>query len=163
MTERKRKAKIGRPMKHGGYSLVHKDELIKENPRLRQYLEACREGFIEDLGGEENLSEMQRVMIDRIISRLAICRLIEIYVEKYGAFRRDRLKRDKVLELEPALGNNYLAFSNSIDRALIALGLERRAGDSETVDLGKYIQGGAESGKAERSGPEEGQGQGEEG
>lgn len=64
-----------------------------------------------------------------IISRLSICRLIEVYIEKYGAFRGDRLNKDKILELEPALGQNYLAFSNSIDRALIALGLNKKQTD----------------------------------
>jgi hypothetical protein len=134
------KKKIGRPLKHGGYSLILKDELVKEHPRLREYLQDSRDGLIQDVAGAEDaLSEQQRIMIDRIISRLSICRLIEIYIEKYGAFRRDQIKRHKILELEPALGQNYLAFSNSIDRALIALGLNKKAA-SEVLDLGRYIE-----------------------
>lgn len=125
--KKSKKSKRGRPPKHGGYSLIHRDELLKQHPQLRQYLEDSRAGLIRDVAGsEDQLSEQQRVMIDRIISRLSICRLIEVYIEKYGAFRRGRLKRFQVLELEPALGLNYLAFSNSIDRALIALGLDRK-------------------------------------
>ena len=136
----KRKSRCGRPFKHGGYSLILKDEIIKEHPRLKAYLEDCRDGLVRDVAGtEEGLSEGQRIMIDRIISRLSICRLIEIYVEKYGAFRRDQLKRHQILELEPALGVNYLAFSNSIDRALVNLGLNKRQA-SEALDLGSYIQ-----------------------
>ena len=50
----------------------------------------------------------------------------------------DRLKKDKVLELEPALGQNYLAFSNSIDRALIALGLSKKQTDG-VMDLDAYV------------------------
>ena len=122
-----RKKKMGCPMKHGGYSLIHRDALLKEHPRLRYYLEDVRVGLVQDVAGSEDaLSEQQRIMIDRIISRLSICRLIEIYCEKYGVFRRDQVKRHKILELEPALGINYLAFSNSIDRALVALGLNKR-------------------------------------
>jgi len=133
------KTKRGRPVKHGGYSLIARDELLKQHPRLRQHLELTRAGLIKDVAGtEDQLSEQQRIMIDRIISRLSICRLIEVYIEKYGAFRRDQLKRFQVLELEPALGQNYLAFSNSIDRALIALGLNKKQGD-ETLDLKAYI------------------------
>jgi hypothetical protein len=149
----KPKARLGRPPKHGGYSLIHKDELLKQHPQLRRYLEGCRSGLVKDVAGsEDQLTEQQRIMIDRIISRLSICRLIEVYIEKYGAFRRDRLKRFQVLELEPALGQNYLAFSNSIDRALIALGLNHKKAD-EALDLGKYI--------AEKYGKPAGPGEGE--
>jgi hypothetical protein len=150
-----KKPRRGRPPKHGGYSLIHRDQLIKNYPQLRRYLEDTRTGLVRDVAGsEDGLSEQQRIMIDRIISRLSICRLIEIYIEKYGAFRRDRLKRFQVLELEPALGLNYLAFSNSIDRALIALGLNKKQA-SEVLDLGRYVE--EKYGKAK----EEGQGKGE--
>jgi hypothetical protein len=126
-----KKARRGRPVKHGGYSLIARDELLKQHPKLRQYLEDTRVGLVKDVAGsEDQLSEQQRVMIDRIISRLSICRLIEVYIEKYGIFRRDKLKRFHVLELEPALGLNYLAFSSSIDRALVNLGLSKKPGDA---------------------------------
>jgi len=132
--------KTGRPPRHGGYSIVYKDEVIKRHPKLRQYIQNCRDGLVRDVAGSEDaLSEQQRIMIDRIVSRLSICRLIECYIEKYGAFRQDRIRKDKVLELEPALGINYLAFSNSIDRALIALGLNRKKAN-EALDLGQYIE-----------------------
>jgi hypothetical protein len=137
---RKGTRKVGRRPKHGGYSIALQDNILKANPRVQKYLLDCREGLIKDLAGTEaELSEQQRIMIDRIISRMAICRLIELYVEKFGAFRRDRIDKDKVFELEPCLGVNYLAFSNSIDRALIALGLDKRK-SSEVLDLGRYIE-----------------------
>jgi hypothetical protein len=126
-TDKVYKKPTGHPIKHGGYSIIHRDELLGKNPHIRRYLQDCRDGLVRDVAGsEEALSEQQRIMIDRIVSRLSICRLIECYVEKYGAFRRDRIKKDKILELEPALGINYLAFSNSIDRALVNLGLNKR-------------------------------------
>jgi len=140
MTKKSVKYRRGRPWRHGGYSIIHRDRAIADHPEIRRYLEACREGLVKDLGGsEDKLSEQQRIMIDRIISRLGICRLIEVYVEKCGLFRRDRLEGEKVLELEPALGVNYLAFSNSIDRALQALGLGKRE-EADVLDLGRYIQ-----------------------
>lgn len=129
--ETKKRRRRGPPKgiryKHGGYSLALRDELIKKTPGLRRYLEDSRTGLVRDVaGGEAGLSEPQRIMIDRIISRLSITRMIEIYIAKYGIFRKDRIKREGILELEPALGINYLAFSNSIDRALVNLGLEKR-------------------------------------
>jgi len=138
--ETKKKVKLGRPPKHGGYSLIVKDEILKDHPRIRRYLQDCRDGLVRDVAGsEDRLTEQQRILIDRIISKLSICRLIEAYIEKYGAFRRDKLKRFQVLELEPALGQNYLAFSNAIDRALSLLGIEKKKAD-EALDLDKYIE-----------------------
>ena len=83
-----RKRGPGQPPKHGGYSLVHRDDVLKEHPYIQRYLRDCREGIIRDLGGEETMSVMQMVLVDRLISRMAICRLIEAYIEKYGAFNR---------------------------------------------------------------------------
>jgi len=130
---------MGRPPKHGGYSIIYRDRAIKDHPEIRHYLEACRAGLVRDVAGsEDRLSEQQRLLIDGIVSKRAVCRLIEVYVEKCGLFRRDSLEGKRVLELEPALGVNYLAFSNSIDRALQALGLGKKQGD-DVLDLGKYI------------------------
>jgi len=127
MAQNKRKKKRGRPPRHGGFSLIARDELLKDQPHIRQYLLDCRAGLVDCVAGsEETLTEQQRILIDRIISKLSICRLIEAYIEKYGIFRRDMLKKSQVLELEPALGKSYLAYSNAIDRALIALGLDKR-------------------------------------
>jgi len=136
----KGKRRPGRPPRHGGYSLVARDELLREHPYLKQYLRDTREGLIRDIAvTEDELTEQQRLLIDRLISKLAVCRLIEVYVEKFGIFRRDRLKNDKVLELEPAMGVNYLAFSNAIDRALAILGIEKRKAE-KVIDLKAYLK-----------------------
>lgn len=119
MVNKNKKRRRGRPPKHGGYSLIYRDKLIKDHPHLRHYLQNCRDGLVRDVAGsEENLSEQQRIMIDRIISRLSICRLIEIFVEQRGLFKEDALIE--------AIGKNYLTFSGQIDRALIALGLQKK-------------------------------------
>ena len=136
----KRKRRPGRPPRHGGYSLVARDELLKEAPHLKQYLRDTRAGLVKDIAGtEEELTEQQRCLIDRLLSRLAVCRLIETYIEKNGIFRRDRLQKERVLELEPALGVNYLAFSNSIDRALSILGVSKRQA-AKVITLQTYLK-----------------------
>lgn len=55
------------------------------------------------------------------------------------------------MELEPALGKNYLAFSNSIDRALRDLGIERKeiAKDITPEQMAEIIK--AEAVKKEES------------
>jgi len=139
-TKNKRKSKRGRPPRHGGYSLIARDEILKDNPRIRQYLQDTRDGLVRDIAGtEDRLTEQQRILIDRIITRLSICRLIEVYIEKYGLFRKDKLKKYKVLELEPALGQNYLSFSNSIDRTLRDLGIDKKESD-EALDIKEYVE-----------------------
>jgi len=138
MAGNKQKKKRGRPLRHGGFSLIAKDELLKDQPHIRQYLLDCRAGLVRCVSGsEEMLTEQQRILIDRIISKLSICRLIEAYIEKYGIFRRDMLKK-KVLELEPALGKSYLAYSNAIDRALVTLGIDKRKNEG-VIDIHKYV------------------------
>jgi len=109
------------------------DPLLKKNPAVRAYLRETRADLIRDVAGsEESLSAQQRILIDRIISKLLVLRVIEIHLEKYGIWRRDKLlAKPSVLELEPALGNNYLAFSNSIDRALGQLGLTKKVAEGD--------------------------------
>jgi hypothetical protein len=56
---------------------------------VTRYLLDCRAGLLRDVGGaEEGLSEQQRIVIDKIISKSAVCRLIELYIKGYGAFRK---------------------------------------------------------------------------
>jgi hypothetical protein len=136
--------KRGRPPKHGGYSIIHRDALLKDHPHIRCYLQECREGLIRDVAGtEEALTEQQRIMIDRLISRLSICRLIELYVERKGVFTGSG-------ELVSCLGTNYLAFSNSIDRALTVLGIEKRAGENALSPLEYMRQYDEDKQKMER-------------
>jgi hypothetical protein len=85
MSNSAKKPKRGRPPKHGGYSLIQRDAMLKDHPHIRRYLQECRDGLVQDVAGsEEALTEQQRIMIDRIVSRLSICRLIECYIEKCG-------------------------------------------------------------------------------
>jgi hypothetical protein len=139
MSENKQKKQRGRPFKHGAYSIIHRDGLLKKHKDIEKFLEDCRKGLIRDVAGsEEALSEGQKILIDRIISKLAILRLIEIYIERYGPFNRQKLKQ-KTLELEPVLGESFLAFSNSIRASLVVLGVDRRKFD-EAIDITAYIK-----------------------
>jgi hypothetical protein len=132
MAKTKKNKRMGRPPKHGGFSIVYKDDQLKKNPKIRQYLQDCRGGLVKDIAGtEDNLTEQQRIMIDRIISKLSIVRLIEAYVEANGAFDGDSLK--------DCLGRSYIAFTNSIDRALSALGIDKKYSE-EPLSLDEYIR-----------------------
>jgi hypothetical protein len=167
----KRKGKPGRPPSHGGYSfIIRAGELPERRTYIRAYLQAARDGLIEDLGPrEEDLTTAQRVLVDRAISKLSVVRCIEEHVKEEGVFRGR--------ELSPVMGKNYITYCESIRRDLEALGISKRAGErvlspleiAAEIDAGKAKDavGAAQEGppqdaKDGRSGAAEGPGQGSE-
>ena len=125
------KRRIGRPPKHYGYSLpIHRDGIIAEHPELRQWLQGCRDGLIDNLGGvEDELTQAQQIIVDRVISKLSMVRLIEIYLAKNGILRRDRVQ-EKILEAEPIV-QIWLQVNNAIRSDLQILGIDKRQIESE--------------------------------
>jgi len=107
--------KPGRKIKHGGYSFLSKGKLPEDRAYIERYLTACRQGLIDDLGGDRNLSTAQAILIDRIISKLGCVRCIEEHTREGSVMVNQ--------ELAPALKSSYLAFSNSIRLDLQALGI----------------------------------------
>lgn len=121
----------GQRQTHGGYSFLTTGRLPEHRTHIRRYLTACRQGLIEDLGGEPNLSIAQAILIDRIISKLGISRCIEEHTRETSVMVGQ--------ELAPALKSSYLAYSNSIRLDLVALGINSKA-TGEPLDLGRYVQ-----------------------
>lgn len=107
----------GQCQTHGGYSFLVHGRLPEHRTYIRRYLTACRQGLINDMGGEENLSTAQAILIDRIISKLGCIRCIEEHTREGSVMVGQ--------ELAPALKCSYLAFSNSIRLDLQALGIDR--------------------------------------
>lgn len=127
-----KKSKRGRPPKHGGYSLLTKGELPENRKYVRNYLTFVREGLIRDLGPkEEDLTTAQLVLIDRVIAKLGVLRLVEEHAKERGIFE-DR-------SLSPSLKESYIAYDNSIRLSLQALGIGRKSSD-ETFSLNRYLE-----------------------
>lgn len=126
--------RIGRPRRHGGYSLLARRGDVPECRRyIREYLEGVRAGLVRDLGPrEEDLTAAQKALINHVISKIAITRLIEERLAEVGIF-------NSAGELDPALGKFFLTASNSLRLDLQALGIGKRKGD-EALDLGRYIE-----------------------
>jgi len=122
------KRRRGRPPKSGVYSPVLRDEFLQEHPDVQRYIQAARDGLVQDqlakMGAksEDELPATILLSIDRLTSRIALSRQIEVCVRHYGILRRDSLDR-KVLEAEPIL-LFWLQLQNSIDRASGMLGVE---------------------------------------
>lgn len=138
--------RIGRPPRHGGYSLLAKRGDVPECRRyVREYLEGVRAGLVRDLGPKEgDLTAAQLTLINHVISKVAITRLIEERLAETGIF-------NAAGELDPALGKFFLIASNSLRLDLQALGINTRKRE-EILDLGRYIA--AKDAEAQAPGPE---------
>lgn len=122
----------GKKRSHGGYSYLVAGRLPEHKKYIEQYLTAARMGLIHDLGPtEEDLTAAQIILIDRIITKLGVLRCIEEHVRVEGVMRGD--------DLSPSLGQNYIAYDNSIRLALTALGIHRRVSE-EGFDIRKYAK-----------------------
>lgn len=117
----------GQRQTHGGYSFLTTGRLPEHRAYMLRYLTNCRQGLIDDLGGDQSLSTAQLILIDRIIGKLGCIRCLEEHTREGSVMVGD--------SLAPALKSSYLAFSNSIRLDLMALGLKRR-----TLDDGRSVQ-----------------------
>ena len=124
----KTKKKLGRPKKHGAFSLMARPGTLPEDRRLTKYLRSVREKLIQDLAGaEEALTAGQEILIHRVIAKLAVCRVIEEYIrEKSSILTGDG-------ELQPILQKRYLSYNTSVRADLIALGAIKPDELPETV------------------------------
>ncbi|TET74984.1 MAG: hypothetical protein E3J56_01435 [Candidatus Aminicenantes bacterium] len=125
MAKLERKLSKGRPKAtHGGFSFLVSGRLPAHRVSLQRYLSASRNGLIEDLGGEENLSTQELILIDRSVSILGVLRCIEEFCKERGVFKGD--------EIQPSLGKHYVSFNNSLKQILALLGLRKHDIDELT-------------------------------
>lgn len=131
MTKLDAKLKPGKAVTHGGYSFLATGKLPQHRRYILRYLSACRDGLIYDLGGEDQMTTAQLIIVDRVIGKLGISRLIEEHCKENGAIRGQ--------ELAPVLKQSYLAYSNSLRLDLLALGINERSTDRALTPL-QYIE-----------------------
>ena len=123
----------GRPPTHGGYSILKTGDFPQKRRAVRDYLTSIRAGLVKDFGPtEDDLSTAQVVLIDRIISKMSVVRLIEEHIRDSGnIFNAEG-------GLVGSLKESYLAFNNSVRLSLLALDKLDRQRDQET-DIDSYI------------------------
>jgi len=104
-------------VRHGGYL-----KTIRGVPlNVRRQVQGVREQLIRDIGGAEPaLSAAQAILIDKTVNLYQITLCLEAYVRREGPFRGKKL--------DPVLGQNYLAYVNTIRLNLRELGITTRAG-----------------------------------
>ena len=123
--------------RHGGYSVAHKDEIIRRRPEIRLYLKVVRRGLIRDIcpEGEEHMTTARHIVLDRLMQKLATARLIEEYLAEHGILK-PRANR-KLLEAQH-ITTLWLALNNQIREDLKLLGLDRKPLDA-ALDIHAYI------------------------
>ena len=116
----KAKKKVGRPKRHGGYSLLTRGQLPENRRYLRHYLSEIRAGLVNDLAdSEQDLSTAQLILIDRIITYLGVIRLIEEHAKDHGVL-------DSKGRPTSGLTGHYLTFNRQVREMLSLLGIERK-------------------------------------
>lgn len=131
----------GRAKTHGGYSFLSTGKLPEHRREVSRYLTAVREGLIRDLGPKEaDLSAGQRILIDRVVTKLGVIRCMEEHVREGSVMSGD--------DLTPCLKTSYLAYNNSVRLDLTALGIDKRA-EAKVLDLAEYVQA-ADAAKSEK-------------
>src|SRR4030042_4642396 len=136
-------SKMGRPVIHGGYSIRTPKDLIKgqARQRLRKYLTDFRAGLTRDLGGEDQLTAAQVVLIDRALANLHLVRLIEIYTAEAGPWAEPG-------KLRHVLPGPYVTFARELREDLRLLGITRKLPEAIEVlpwDVKDEAEGGKEN------------------
>ena len=111
--------------RHGGYSLLVTGEVPLDRLYVKRYLEDVRAGVIRDLGGEEAMTTLQIVMVDRLVTALGVTRLIEEFAREKGVLA------NPAGFLNPALGKHYTTYANQVRLAAQALGITARLAPAE--------------------------------
>lgn len=104
------------------------------------------DGLVEDVGGEDQISTSQRLILNQIRSKL----IVVLQISRYTDRQEDVVGNDG--ELMGCLGKSYLTYHESIRRDLQALHALAEKKPARVPDLGSYLAKtyGPESGKDEK-------------
>jgi hypothetical protein len=127
-------------VKHGISTFLRTGKIspsVRGFRRIQKYLREIERDLIADLGGQENLTAAREILIKSTIQAYGCLILAGAYTQRHGLLRPDQARKE-IIELQPVLGHQFIAFQNCIRQNLVVLGLDRkRAG--EPLDLGQYI------------------------
>jgi hypothetical protein len=102
----KRKGR-GKTLKHGGYAWLTQRELPPDKKHVLVYLGKVRHNLECELGP---MTEAMSLILDRVLEKLGYLSLIQEKVWEEEPI----IIENGIVALQPALGKNYLAFSNSV-------------------------------------------------
>jgi hypothetical protein len=127
--------------KHHIYTYLRTGKInpsIRGFRKLQRYLEDIEKELIDDLGGQERVSAGQEILIKATVEAYGVIILSSMYCKKEGILRPDMAEKG-VIELQPVLGKQFLAFMNTIRQNLLALNLTEGQA-KEKLDYEKYVE-----------------------
>ena len=158
MTKRRKdglEALPGGPLaRRGGWSVAEKDKLLRRRPEIRRYLKIIQRDIVRDIcpEGEEHLTAARRLLLDRLMSKLATARLIESYMAERGIVRQDKLEQQNVLEAEPLM-STWLSLNLQIREDLKLIGLDRRPLAAEVLSPMQLLEAAKNEPETQQEGP----------
>ena len=111
---------------------------VRGYKKLQQYLKDMERDLIELQGGPEKITVAKEILIKGTIEAYGVLLLASIYCKREGILRPDMLEKG-IVELQPVLGRQFLAFLNTLRQNLVALGLEKTEAE-EVFDIHKYVK-----------------------
>jgi len=133
---RSRVRKPARPgFKHGLQLLIHKKRVPPELKPLRKFLMERQAYIMRDLGGEDQLSEVQKSLIEKAMYLETVTGAAFQYFVSHLAERKEKLWE------VPGMVSVYRSMANAINQLRLiyqALGLEKKV--ARVIDLQDYIK-----------------------
>jgi hypothetical protein len=105
---------------------------------------------LTELQGPGGMTASKEILIKSTVEAFGVLLLAAMYCKRAGVIRPD-MARHGVIELQPVLGKQFLAFLNTVRQNLVALGLERKKAD-DILDLGRYLETKAKGAETQPSG-----------
>lgn len=130
-----------RPVKTGVYSWLKTGRInpsIRGYKKLQKYLQDIEHDLVEMQGGPGKLTAAKEILIKSVVEAYGVLFLSSMYVKKHGILRPDMMKKG-VIELQPVLGKQFIAFMNTIRQGLLALGLDGPEAD-KMLDIKDYLE-----------------------
>lgn len=116
---------------HGAFLWLREGKInpsIRGHRKLQQYLRDLEKNLINDLGGPKQLTAAKEILIKTTIEAYGFILLATMYCKKYSVLRPDKARRN-IIELQPVLGHQFIAFMNTVRQNLLALGIDQRKAD----------------------------------
>lgn len=107
------------------------DGRSSEARRLKRVID----GLVSDLGGKENLTGAQRLILEGLREKIATVQAIGAHIDRQTAL----IGQDG--ELIPSLRRSYIAYSNSVSRDVALLHGLRGVRKKKGPDLAAYLAG----------------------
>jgi len=119
----------GGPIIHGGIQFWKYGIVPAGKERILDVVDAVIQDYVADLGGEEEISSGQKILLHNLKKMLTFQLLVDEHLSKNGII-------DKGGNVAPALSAFYLAAVNTANRITDKLGMKRVRG---TESWSKYL------------------------